>query len=66
MAQSGGVYAVLLLALTAGVAGLLAGEFFHGVGYLVYVGGALALLAVAGITGAIAQVDPPEDAAGEH
>lgn len=66
MAQSGAVYGGLLLALTAGVAGLLAGEYFHGVGYLVYVGGGLALLAVGGITGAIALVDPPEDAASEH
>ncbi|MFB6268680.1 MAG: hypothetical protein ABEH83_01965 [Halobacterium sp.] len=66
MTQSGAVYAVLLVALTAGVAGLLAGEFFHGVKYLVYVGGALALLAVAGITAAIARVEPSEDAAGGH
>lgn len=66
MAQSGAVYAVLLVALTAGVAGMLAAEFFHGVHYLLYVGGVVALLAVGGITGAIARVDPPEDAASEH
>ncbi|WP_251341694.1 hypothetical protein [Haloplanus halophilus] len=62
MARSGLVYGGVLLALTAGVAALLAGEFFHGVAYLVPVGGVLALLAVGGLTAAIARADPPATA----
>jgi hypothetical protein len=60
MTQSPAVYVGVLAALTAGVAALLAGEFFHGVGYLMPVGGALALLAVGALTAAIGRVDPPE------
>jgi hypothetical protein len=57
----------VLLLMTAGVAALLAGEFFHGVEYLVNVGGAVALLAVAGLTAAIARSPPPDhETSGEH
>jgi hypothetical protein len=38
---------------------LLAGEFFHGVEYLSPAGGALALLAVGGLTFAISRAQPP-------
>jgi len=58
MAQSATAYWVVLGLLTAGVAALLAGEFFHGVAYLVPVGGVLALLAVGGLTAAIARAPP--------
>lgn len=66
MTQSGAVYVGLLVALTAGVAGMLAAEYFHGVHFLLWVGGAVALLAMGGITAAIARADPPADAASEH
>lgn len=48
-------YSVILLVMTVGVAALLAGEYFHGIGYLVWVGGAVALVAVGGLTLAIGQ-----------
>lgn len=48
-------YVAVLVLLVVGTAALLAGEFFHGVEFLVYVGGALALLAVGGLTANIAQ-----------
>ncbi|WP_232702557.1 hypothetical protein [Halobacterium wangiae] len=56
------VYGAIVGVLTVGIAALLAGEFFHGVGYLVPVGGALALLAVGGLTAAIAREPVPESA----
>jgi hypothetical protein len=59
MAQPGATYAGVLVLLTAGVAALLAGEFFHGVGYLIPAGGVLALLAVGGLTAAIARAGTP-------
>ncbi|WP_336036608.1 hypothetical protein [Halobacterium yunchengense] len=62
MAQSGAVYVALLAALTAGVAGMLAAEFFHGLDVLLWAGGGLALAAVAGITAAVSRADPPADA----
>jgi hypothetical protein len=55
MAQSAATYAGVLVLLTVGVAALLAGEFFDGVGYLIPAGGVLALLAVGGLTAAIAR-----------
>lgn len=66
MTQSGIVYAVCLLALTAGVAAMLAAEFFDGVHYLLWVGGGVAILAVGGITAAISRADPPADATSDH
>lgn len=66
MTQSGAVYVGLLVALVAGVAGMLSAEYFHGVEFLLPVGGAVALLAVGGITANIARAEPPADAAGEH
>jgi hypothetical protein len=59
MSQSAAAYGAVLVLLTVGVAALLAGEFFHGVAVLVPVGGALALLGVAGLTAAIARAKPP-------
>lgn len=59
------VFGGLMVAMTAGIAALLAGEFFHGVGYLMPVGGALALLSVGGLTAAIARQPVPESA-GDH
>jgi hypothetical protein len=47
-----------LVVLTVGVAALLAGEFFHGVGYLVPAGGVLAVGAVCALTAAIGRVEP--------
>ena len=48
-------HGTLLVAVTVGVAALLAGEFYHGVEYLIPVGGALALLAVGGLTFAVSR-----------
>ena len=62
MAQSGAAYAGVLVLLTVGVAALLAGEFFDGVGYLIPAGGVLALLAVAGLTATIARAGTPATA----
>jgi hypothetical protein len=59
MAQEAAVYGGVVVLLTVGVAALLAGEFFHGVAYLVPAGGVLALLGVGGLTAAIARADPP-------
>lgn len=53
-------YTVVLLAMIAGVGALLAGEYFHGVEFLVPAGGALALLAVSGLTLAISQAEAPD------
>lgn len=53
-------YTVILVAMIAGVAALLAGEFFHGVEFLVPAGGALALVAVGGLTFAISRAEAPE------
>ncbi|WP_251329147.1 hypothetical protein [Haloplanus pelagicus] len=64
MDRSGVAYGGVLCLLIVGVAALLAGEFFHGVGYLVPVGGGLALLAVGGLTAAIARSPPPTRADG--
>ena len=58
MPQSATVYGGVVLLLTVGVGALLAGEFFHGVGYLVPAGGVLALLGVGGLTAAIARAEP--------
>lgn len=66
MTQSGAVYGVLVLALTAGVAAMLAAEFFHGVHFLLWVGGGVAILAVAGMTAAISRADPPADGTSDH
>jgi hypothetical protein len=60
MAQSATVYGVAIVLLTVGVAALLAGEFFDGVGYLVYVGGVVALLGVGGLTAGIARAESSE------
>jgi hypothetical protein len=62
MAQSGAAYAGVLVLLTVGVAALLAGEFFDGVGYLIPAGGVLALLAVGGLTATIARAETPATA----
>jgi hypothetical protein len=64
MDRSGVAYGGVLCLLIVGVAALLAGEFFHGVGYLVPVGGGLALLSVGGLTAAIARSPPPTRADG--
>jgi hypothetical protein len=48
-------YSAILVALVVGVGALLAGEFFHGVEYLITVGGVVALAAVGGLTVAIAR-----------
>jgi hypothetical protein len=50
MAQSGFAHVAVLLLTTAGVAALLAGEFFHGVEFLVPAGGGLLVLGVAALT----------------
>jgi cytochrome c biogenesis protein CcdA len=65
MAGDSFVYGAIVVVLTVGIASLLAGEFFHGVEYLVPVGGALALLAVGGLTAAIAR-EPVPESAGDH
>lgn len=43
-------YTLIIVALIAGVAGMLSAEYFHGVEFLLPVGGAVALLAVGGLT----------------
>lgn len=48
-------YTTVLLALVAGVGALLAGEYFPGADVLIYAGGAVALLAVGGLTFAISR-----------
>lgn len=55
MPQEALTHSILLVAVIAGVAALLSGEYFHGVEYLIPVGGALALLAVGGLTFAISR-----------
>jgi hypothetical protein len=58
---------VSLLTITAGVAVLLVGEAAHGAGVLVYVGGVVALVGVALLTGIVAAVPHPEgDAEASH
>jgi hypothetical protein len=54
------VVAVSLLTIVAGVAVLLVGEAAHGAGMLVYVGGVVALVGVAVLTGVVAAVPYPE------
>lgn len=66
MAHEGFLYTGLLLVLTAGIASLLSGEFFHGVEYLVPVGGVLAMVSVAGVTFLVSRADVPEEAEGGH
>lgn len=51
---------VSLLTITAGTAVLLLGEAAHGAGMLVYVGGVVALVGIALLTGVIALVPHPE------
>lgn len=48
-------YAVIMVALIVGVAGMLSAEFFHGVEFLLPTGGALAMVAVGGLTLAISR-----------
>jgi len=67
MDREAAVYALALVALVVGVGALLSGEYFHGVGVLVPVGGVLALVAVGILTAAIGRAEPPAtDATGEH
>jgi uncharacterized membrane protein HdeD (DUF308 family) len=54
------VSGVSLLTVGAGVAVLLVGEAAHGAGLLVYVGGVVALVGVAVLTGVVAAVPDPE------
>jgi hypothetical protein len=57
----GTFYGVVLLGVILGVAGLLAGEFFHGVAVLVPAGGAVALLSVGALTAGIARATPQHE-----
>lgn len=60
MPREEAAYALVLLTLTVGVGALLAGEYFQGVEFLVPAGGALALLAVGGLTVAISRAPAPD------
>jgi cytochrome c biogenesis protein CcdA len=51
-------YGAVLVGVTVGVAALLAGEFFHGVDYLIPVGGGVALLAVGALTVGVSRSEP--------
>jgi len=51
---------VAILTIVAGVGVLLVGEAAHGAGMLVYVGGVVALVGVALLTGIIAMVPHPD------
>jgi hypothetical protein len=62
MASEGFAYAVTVIGVVVGLAALLAAEAFHGVEYLLWVGGAIALASVGGLTLLISQYDPPADA----
>lgn len=59
-------YGVAFLALVAGLAGLLAGEFFHGFDYLIYVGGVVVLIAMGLLTYLVGQAEPDEATTGGH
>lgn len=48
-------YAAIMVALIVGVAAMLIAEFYHGLEILLPTGGALALLAVGGLTLAISR-----------
>lgn len=61
MPQDAVVYSTVLVMLVAGTAAMLAAEFFHGVHYLLYVGGALDLLAIGGLTAAISRAGSPAE-----
>jgi hypothetical protein len=67
MDREAAVHVLALVALVVGVGALLAGEFFHGVGFLVPAGGVLALVAVGVLTAAIWRTESAApDATGEH
>lgn len=59
-------YGVAFLAIVAGLAGLLAGEFFHGLKYLVYTGGGVVLLGMGLLTYLVGQAEPEEPSAEGH
>lgn len=59
-------YGVAFLAIVAGLAGLLAGEYFHGLNYLVYAGGVVVLLGMGLLTYFVGQAEPDEPAAEGH
>lgn len=55
MPSEAATYALILVALIVGVAAMLIAEFYHGVEFLLPTGGALALVAVGGLTLAISR-----------
>lgn len=66
MRFEGFAYAFAVFGVVLGMAGLLAAEYFHGVEYLLTVGGVLALVSVGAITVLIGRTEPPEGAGSEH
>lgn len=57
-------YGVPVVGIVIGLAGLLAAEAFHGVEYLLWVGGFVALVSVGLLTIMIGREAPPADAEG--
>jgi hypothetical protein len=57
---------VSVIGITAGVVALLVGEAAHGAEMLVYVGGVVAVVGVAALTGVVALVPHPEGEDAEH
>lgn len=63
---TGYVYGAVVFGVVLGMAGLLAAEFFHGLHFLLPVGGAIAMIAVGALTVLIGLHEPPADATSEH
>jgi hypothetical protein len=63
MAFEGFAYFGAVVGIVLGMAALLSAEYFHGVEFLLPVGGGLALLSVGAITFLVSRHDPP---AAEH
>lgn len=57
-------YALPVFGIVVGLAALLSAEAFHGLEYLLWVGGVVALLSVGALTWMISRHDPPADAGG--
>lgn len=64
MRFEGFAYLGAVLGIVLGMVALLAAEYFHGVEFLLPVGGALALASVGAITFLVSRADPPAHA--EH
>jgi len=64
MGFEGFAYLAGVVGVAIGMAGLLAAEYFHGVEFLLPVGGVVALLSVGVITVLVSRHDPP--AHGDH